>query len=491
LRGLRMVSGVLSELEPRIVWSIFEEITKIPRCSGKEQKLQEWIRKWAEENGIAFKQDEVGNILLTKEAAPGCEDYPTLVLQAHQDMVCEKTLESPHNFETDPIPVKIEGDRVTADGTTLGADDGIGIAIALATLIDPTLKRHGKLEVLLTVSEETGLVGAIKMKKGFFTGKRMINLDSEELGVIIVGSAGGGGTRYTIPVEFEEVEGWKGVKLEISGLLGGHSGVDIHLPRLNANKLLGEGLKAVKEEVPLRIMHIEGGTRGNAIARSAYCDFLIPEEKAGKAMEILEKWRAEVEEKHRSVERGMKIEFSEIPAGKAISEEKTASIIGIITEVHQGPVSWSKEIEGLVETSNNLGIVRTEEDKVVISASSRSSDMKELAEFRAKLKAIGEKYGAKVDQSPAYPGWKADVKSPFLKLVARNYEKVMGKKPKITAIHAGLECGFLSRFDPELKIVSIGPTVKYPHSPQEFVYIDSVGVLWKVVRAVVEEIGSE
>ncbi|MCD6264198.1 M20/M25/M40 family metallo-hydrolase, partial [Candidatus Bathyarchaeota archaeon] len=304
-------------------------------------------------------------------------------------------------------------------------------------------------------------------------------------------SAGGGGTRYTIPVEFEEVEGWKGVKLEISGLLGGHSGVDIHLPRLNANKLLGEGLKAVKEEVPLRIMHIEGGTRGNAIARSAYCDFLIPEKKAGKAMEILEEWRKQVEEKHRSVERGMKIEFSEIPAGKAISEEKTASIIGIITEVHQGPVSWSKEIEGLVETSNNLGIVRTEEDKVVISASSRSSDMKELAEFRAKLKAIGEKYGAKVDQSPAYPGWKADVKSPFLKLVARNYEKVMGKKPKITAIHAGLECGFLSRFDPELKIVSIGPTVKYPHSPQEFVYIDSVGVLWKVVRAVVEEIGSE
>ena len=486
-----MVNKVLSELEPKIVWGLFEEITKIPRCSRKEEKIQKWIKKWAEENGVSFKQDGVGNILLTREAAPGCEDFPTLILQGHQDMVCEKTAESPHDFDTDPIPVKVERDIATAEGTTLGADNGIGVAMAMAILIDPSLKRHGKIEVLLTVEEETGLIGAIKMQKGFFTGKRMINLDSEEQGVIIIGSAGGGGTRYTLPVEFEETKGWEGIKIEISGLLGGHSGVDIHLPRVNANKLLGEGLKVVKEEVPLRIMYIEGGTRGNAIARSAYCDYLVPEDKAEKAMEILEKWKAQTEKEKKSIEKEMKIKFSKIPEGKSFSEEKTASVIGIITEVHQGPFSWSKDIEGLVQTSNNLGIVRTEEDKVLIPISSRSSDMEDLAKNQAVLKALGEKYGAEITQRPGYPGWKADVESPFLKFVARIYEKVLGKKPTITAIHAGLECGFLSRFDPDLKIVSIGPTIKYPHSPQEFVYIDSVGILWKIVKAVAEEMGKE
>ena len=480
----------LSELEPEIVWSLFEEITKIPRCSGKEQKIQNWLEKWAEENGISFKRDEVGNILLTREAAPGCEGFPTLILQAHQDMVCEKTVGSPHNFDTDPIPVKLEGNIVTADATSLGADNGIGMAIALALLIDPDLKKHGKIEVLLTVEEETGLTGVIKMQKGFFTGKRMINLDGEELGVIIISSAGGGGTQNNIPVEFEEVEGWRGIKLEISGLLGGHSGVDIHLPRVNANKLLGGGLKAVKEEIPIRIMHIEGGTRMNAIARSAYCDFSVPEDEAERAMENLEKWKAQKEKEKRSIEKEMKIKLSEIPSGKSFSEENTASVIGIITEVYQGPVSWSKDIEGLVQTSNNLGIVRTEKDRVTVSVSSRSSDMEELAKDKATLKALGEKYGAEVVQPPGYPGWKADLESSFLKSVARVYEKVLDKKPKITAIHAGLECGFLSRFDPELEIVSIGPTIKYPHSPQEFVYIDSVGVVWKVVKAVAEELGS-
>ena len=480
------MSKVLGELGPKNVWGIFEEITKIPRCSRNEQRIQSWIKEWSKEKGISFKQDEVGNILLTRKAAPRCEDLPTLVLQGHQDMVCEKTVRSPHNFETDPIPVKVERDIVTADGTTLGADNGIGISIAMALLSDSSLKGNGKIEALLTVEEETGLTGAIKMQKGFFTGKRMINLDSEDSGIIIVGSAGGGGTRYTLPVKFEEVKGWKGIKIEVSGLLGGHSGVDIHLPRINANKLIGEGLKVVKEDVPIRIMKIEGGTRGNAIPRSAYCDFLVPEGSAEKAMNILETWESQVD---RSIEKEMKINFSEVPVGKSFSEEETDSVIGIIKEVHQGPFSWSKDIEGLVQTSNNLGIVRTEEDKVLIPISSRSSDMGDLAQDQEILKKLGEKYGAEVTQGPGYPGWKADVKSPFLKLVARVYEKALGKKPKITAVHAGLECGFLSRFDPELKIVSIGPTIKNPHSPQELVYIDSVGEVWKVVKAVAEELG--
>lgn len=479
---------VLGDLEPKNVWGIFEEITRIPRCSGKEQKIQSWIKKWSKGKGIDFKQDEVGNILLTRGAAQGYEDLPPLTLQGHQDMVCEKTDESPHNFDTDPIPIKVKGGTVTADGTSLGADNGIGVAIGMALLADPALKRHGKIEVLLTVEEETGLVGTINMKEGFFTGKRMINLDSEESGIIIIGSAGGGGTQYTIPVKLEEAGGWKGIKLKITGLFGGHSGVDIHLPRMSANKLLAEGLKAVREDAPLRIMHIEGGTRPNAITRSAYCDFIVPEGKASKAMEVLKSWDKHID---RSVEKGLKIKVSEIPSGKAFSAEGSASVIGVLTEVHHGPFSWSKDIEGLVQTSNNLAIVKTEEDKVTISISSRSSVAQDLAKDRAILKKVGEKYGAEVVQPPGYPGWEADVKSPFLHLVARIYERVLGKKPKITAIHAGLECGFLSRFDPELKTVSVGPTIKYPHSPQEFVYIDSVNEVWQVVRGIAEELGNE
>jgi dipeptidase D len=482
------MGGVLAGLEPEIVWGIFEEITRIPRCSGKEQRIQEWIRGWAGENGISFRQDGVGNILLTREAAPGCEGCPTLTLQGHQDMVCEKTLESPHDFERDPIPVVVEGGVVKADGTSLGADNGIGMAIAMALLIDPALEGHGRIEALLTVEEETGLTGAIKMRSGFFTGRRMINLDSEELGVIIIGSAGGGGTRYTIPVGFSVAEGWEGVRLEVSGLLGGHSGVDIHLPRLNANKLVGEGLKRVKHEMPLRITHIEGGTRGNAIARSANCDFLVPEGGAARAIEILGEWGDKID---RSVEKDLKITCSKVRADRAFSEEASASVVGVISEVRQGPFSWSEDIEGLVQTSNNLGIVRTEEDKVSIPISSRSSDADDLEKNRAILRAIGERYGAGVEQRPGYPGWKADPESPFLDLVVRSYESVIGARPKITAIHAGLECGFLSRFDPELKIVSLGPDLRHPHSPLEEVNIESVGVLWEVVKTVARDLVKE
>jgi dipeptidase D len=478
----------ISELEPRAVWKIFYEITKIPRCSGKEQRLQEWIKNWAEENGLGFKQDEVGNILLTREASTGYENLPVLTLQGHQDMVCEKDADSPHDFDKDPIPVKIESGVVGAKGTSLGADNGIGMAIGMALLNDRNLKKHGKLEALLTVEEETGLTGAVKMQKGFFSGKRMINLDSEELGIIIVGSAGGGGTQYTISVTPKAAEGSTGLRLEVDGLLGGHSGVDIHLPRLNANKLIGEGLKEVMSKVPVRIMRIEGGTRGNAIPRSAYCEFLVPATKLGTAKKILEGWQANLD---RSVEKDLKVKVSEVPVGKASTEGQTKSIVGVINEVQQGPFSWSKEIEGLVQTSNNIGIVRTEEGKVVIPISSRSSDADDLEKNRAILKALGEKYGAEVAQGPGYPGWKADVKSPFLDLVSRIYQKVMGKRPKVTAIHAGLECGFLSRFDKDLKIVSIGPTIHHPHSPQEKVEIESVGVLWNVVRVIAEELENE
>lgn len=480
----------LGSLEPMAVWSIFEEITRIPRCSGKEQNVQCWLKKWAEENHVKFKKDEVGNVLLIREASSGCGCYLGLVLQTHQDMVCEKDEGSSHNFDTDPIPVKVEKDIVRADRTSLGADNGIGMAISMALLIDPTLKRHGRVEALMTVEEETGLKGAMKMKQGFFTSKNMINLDSEEEGVIIIGSAGGGGTQYTVSVSQEPMEGWSGMRVKVDGLLGGHSGVDIHLPRANANKLLGDFLYALIKETPLRISNIEGGTRGNAIPRSATCVFAVPKKNASMAKAVIDKWSKKAKRDF-PVEESMIFSLTDAQVEKAISEEKTASIVGILKEVKQGPFSWSKNIKGLVETSNNLGIVKTEEGAIKISVSSRSSEAEDMAKDRKILNEIAVKYGAIVVQPPGGTGWKADVTSPWLHFVASIYEQVLSKKPVVTAIHAGLECAQFINLEPGLRVVSIGSTIKNPHSPQEIVYIDSVKMVYSVVKAVAEKMGND
>jgi dipeptidase D len=485
-----MAANKLGSLEPKAVWSIFEEITRIPRCSGKEQKLQNWIKKWSEENNIQFKKDEAGNVLLTLEASPGCRDIPGLVLQTHQDMVCEKDEGSPHNFDTDPIPVKVEKGFVGAERTSLGADNGVGMAISMALLIDPTLKMHGKVEVLMTVEEETGNKGAMNVKKGFFTGKNMINLDSEDEGMIIIGSAGGYGTTYTVSVSQEPVEKWSGLMIKIDGLLGGHSGVDIHLPRANANKLLGDFLYSLSKETPLRITNIEGGTRVNAIPRSATCSFAVPKKNILKAKAVLDKWSQKARSNY-PVEEDMVFDLTEVPVDKAVSEEKTVAIIGILNEVQQGPFSWSKSISGLVETSNNLSIVKTEEGVVKFSISSRSSDDEDIARDRKILNEIGVKYSADVAQPPGRSGWKADVQSPWLRFIASTYEQVLGRKPIVTAIHGGLECAQFVSLEPKLNVVSIGPTIKSPHSPHELVNIDSVKTVWSTVKAVVEKMGKE
>lgn len=478
----------IGDLEPKIVWQIFDKITTIPRCSKKEEKIQSWLKGWADENNVPFKQDQVGNILLVRDPAPGCEGYPTITLQGHMDMVCEKDSSSSHNFDTDPIPTKIQGDVVTAVGTTLGADNGIGMALSMALLIDPSIKKHGRIETLLTVDEETGLTGARMLQKDFFAGKRLINMDSEELGVIIIGSAGGGGTQYQVPITLEETKGWKTFKLEVDGLLGGHSGVDIHLPRLNANKLLGEGLKAVIGAVPLRISHIEGGTRGNAIPRSAYCEFQVPEKHVKKAREALTTWDKGLD---RSVEKELKTSVTEVPQRKSFSEASSKSVVGIITEVPQGPFSWSEEIEGLVQTSNNMGIVRTEGGNVRIEVSSRTSDKDDFSKNQSILKAIGEKYGVNATQREGGTGWKPNRGSPFLKLVERCYDEVLKSKSTVTAIHAGLECGVLIGLNPEIQAVSIGASIMHPHSPNEQVNIASVGIVWNVLKSIAQNVDKE
>ena len=482
------MSDVLRGLQPRIVWEIFESISAIPRCSKKEERVKEFLEAWAGENGVGFRNDEVGNVILIREAAPGCEEHPTLMMQGHQDMVCEKDPDSPHDFDVDPIPLKVEGDNVSAEGTTLGADNGIGMAIAMALLVDPDLGRHGRLEAVFTVDEESGFTGIRNMSPDFFSGKRMINLDSEELGVIIISSAGGGGTQYTIPFSREPPGGWEALKVEVGGLLGGHSGVDIHLPRLNSNILLAKGLRTVMERIPLKLIHIEGGTRGNAIPRSAYAEILVPKGKEAEAVKIVEEWGAGLD---RSVEKGLEVNVTASTPKASASREATSKAVNLVSEVPQGVYSWSTEYDELVQTSNNLGILRTEEDKFSIPLNSRTCDAEDFEGNQAMLRELGDRHGVEYTQRAGGAGWKADPDSPFLKLVERSYAEIHGEEPKVTGIHGGLECGVFKMLDPELQIVSIGPSIHSPHSPGEYLEASTVGVLWEVVRVVARRMDEE
>ena len=478
-----MEKKVLDGLEPKIVWSIFEDILGIPRPSKKEGKIRRWVKEWAKNHSILFKEDDTGNILLTKKATLGCEDYPTLVLQAHMDMVCQKNPDIEIDFDKDPLAVKIVDDYVTAEGTTLGADNGIGMAYSMAALLS---KDHGPLEVVFTVDEETGLTGAFGMKKGFFSGKYLLNLDSEEIGEITISSAGGGDTHYILPATREEKKEWGAIRVSINDLKGGHSGIDIHLPRLNAIKVAIKGILDLKNKVDLLIGSINGGSVHNAIPREAVCDILVLKNKRNEAITILEEWKMKTLDKEKKNEPRMRIAISKIDETKTLTKEQTDSLLNLLYEVPHGPISFSKEIEGLVQTSNNLAIVKNSKNKIDIFLSSRSSVNEELEELRKKLKMLGEKYNADVKQGNAYPGWKPDPSSPFLALVKSSYEDVLKKDISIKAIHAGLECGLFSSLNPELQIASIGPKIKNVHTPNELVYIKSVEIVWDVIRKIIK-----
>lgn len=479
------MASILEGLEPIPVWEIFEEISRIPRCSKNEAKLQDWIEEWAKEHGIAFKKDDVGNVLLTREASIGGRSFPTLLLQAHQDMVCEKTPESGHNFSTDPIPIEVKGGKIEAHNTSLGADNGVGMALAMALLIEESFSENGKLEALFTVDEEAGFTGVRNLKADFFEGKKMINLDSEETGVVIVSSAGGGGTTYTVPFRPRDQGRMEGLKVEVGGLLGGHSGVDIHLPRYNANKLLSEGLLVLHKELPIRVVNFVGGTRGNAIPRNARADILVQRGKVEKSIETLKDWEKGLD---KSDEKGLKVTVNPTKAKPGAPIYETEKLLKLVSKIPFGPKSWSKEFENLVQTSNNNGIIKTEEGAFIVSVYSRTSDSTDFYDNQRILTELGAEIGVKTEQREGGSGWKADPDSPLIKVVTDVYTSVLGKPPVVTGIHGGLECGVIAGLKKGMDIVSLGPTIRYPHSPSENVNIQSVEVLWKVLVGVVPEL---
>lgn len=472
---------ILEGLEPQPVWDIFEEISRIPRCSKNEARLQSWIESWANENGIGFKKDKVGNVLLTRTAA--LSSVPSLLLQAHQDMVCEKTPKSNHSFKNDPIPLVVSGNRVHAHQTSLGADNGIGMALAMALLVDETLTGNGKIEALFTVDEEAGFTGVRNLKGDFFESKYMINLDSEETGVIIISSAGGGGTTYTIPYRSKDRSGRTALRVEVGGLLGGHSGVDIHLPRYNANKLLAEGLVRLHSEYPIRLIEFQGGTRGNAIPRNAFAEVLVSSENVDKAIDLLKAWGKGI---NRSDEKDLSIKIIQVSPKPTAPIHETEKMIKLVSKIPFGPKSWSPDFDGLVQTSNNNGIVKTERNQFTVSVYSRTSDYKDFYDNQRILYELGERMKVKTEQRDGGTGWKSDRDSPLLKIVKESYMVVLNKSPKVTGIHGGLECGVIAGLKPGMDIVSVGPTIKSPHSPSEYVEVGGVSVLWELLKGIIK-----
>ncbi len=473
----------LNKLEPAAVWHFFEEICTVPRPSKKEEKIIEYLFAFAGKNNLPVKRDEIGNVLITKPASPGMENVRTLVLQSHLDMVCEKNAGTVHDFDTDPIRPYIDGDWVTAEGTTLGADCGIGISAQLALLASDDLK-HGPLECLFTVDEETGLTGAKALKPGFFSGKTLINLDSEDEGQLFIGCAGGIDTVATLRFQPQPVpEGFLPLKLSVTGLLGGHSGDDIHKGRGNAIKILNRFLWHLSNEMNIEISGFQGGNLRNAIAREAFAHILVPFEKREQATVAFNIFRAEIENELAFTEPRMKFSLESAEQPGFIMDPKTKdNLLNELYACPHGILAMSFRMPGMVETSTNLASVKFVDDNVIEITTSQRSDLESGKNDAASMvEAVFKMAGAEVKHGEGYPGWAPDPSSEILQVVKTSYNALFHSDPVVRSIHAGLECGlFLQKF-PGLDMISFGPTIKEVHSPDEKIEISSVQKFWALL----------
>ena len=445
------------------VLEIFKEITRIPRESGHEEPITAWLLEWAKSHGLEAKRDAIGNVCITRPAAPGKENVPTLVLQAHQDMVCEKLAGSQHDFLKDPIEYVIEDGWMIAKETTLGADDGIGIAACLALLEgnDAT----GKLECIFTISEETGMDGAEAMKPGFFTGKTLINLDSEDEGQMFIGCAGGVTTEATYSFNTEPVPEYQALRLTISGGLGGHSGDDINKGRANTVMLL---LRFLYSQLgSIRLVSFEGGGKHNAIARD--CSAVIAARDPKSVIAAFAGFGEVISDEFHTTDPGLVFETAPASAEAAMNEDSTRRIVSSLYACPHGVLAMSQDIKDFVETSTNLAAVHTDlaARTVFVCTSQRSSSRPACRAAAAKVEAALALGGAKVVHLSEYPGWNPNVNSHILKVCVQSYKKLFGQEPLVLAIHAGLECGlFLEKF-PDLDMISFGPTLRGVHAPGE------------------------
>ena len=475
--------SAIQKLQPKSVWDVFARMSEVPRGSGNETAVQAMFTAWAKERGLACKQDKVGNLLITIPATKGMEKAKPVLVQGHVDMVCEKNSGTKHDFENDPIKLLKKGDWVTADGTTLGADNGIGVAMGLA-LADEKGVKHPKIECLLTVDEERGLTGAAGVEAGFFSARRMINLDSEEDEALFIGCSGGQDSILTVLNKKMALgKGLVGRKISIKGLLGGHSGLDIHKNRGNAIKLLTRCLLAAHEQVPFRLSSIDGGSMRNAIPREAEAKVAVPEASTRlfKKLVDAEAKRIIAEELVHS-DPGCVVKVATCKLTHNLGGNCTKRTLGLLDALPNGVQAMSLALEGLVETSSNVGVVETNGGKVRIVCCSRSSSGSALSGLTRRHRSLATLLADRCEiiQEGGYPGWQPNPSSLMVKKTAARYEKVFGQKPELKAIHAGLECGLLTEKYPDLDIVSFGPNITGAHSPDEQVSVSSVQKIFKL-----------
>jgi dipeptidase D len=480
----------LGKLKPAELWKHFEKILSIPHCSGNEAQLGEYLLSFAKDKGIEAEKDKNGNVVIRVPATAGHEKAPTVVLQGHMDMVGEKNSDVDHDFSADPIKASIEGDWLTAQGTTLGADNGIGLAAALAMVEAPDVV-HGPLEILATVDEEVGLTGAGKLEAGFLKGKTMLNLDSEELGAVYIGCAGGGDSTTTLPVSMIDTPaGTKPYTLKVTGLRGGHSGIDIIEQRGNAIKILARLLAKATGGQPCHLAGINGGNKRNAIPREAFAQLMVLETAVEELSKLLEGELVKIGEElgQREKDLALTLEPSDETFTGVMDEKSQRALLHLLLALPHGVETMNYDIAGLVETSNNLATISIGEGEVVIGTSTRSSIASALQALRDRIRAVGELAGASVVEDEPYPGWKPDLDSKILTVLKDVHKREFGSEPEMKAIHAGLECGIIGEKFPGMEMVSFGPWIEHPHSPEERVNIPSVESFWKLLTAVLKEL---
>lgn len=476
-------------LEPKVVFDCFSEINKVPRPSKKEEKIIAFLTEFGKGLGLPTKVDETGNVCISKPATPGHEHRKTVILQSHMDMVCEKNKDSDFDFEHDAIQTYVDGEWLRAKGTTLGADDGIGVAMEMAILKSNDIE-HGPLECVFTRDEETGLTGAIGMKSDFMHGDYLINLDSEDEGQIFVSCAGGVRTTARFPFPKAEVPAdYYTFSLTIKGLTGGHSGDDINKKRANANKLLVRFLVGLMDHTDLRLIDIQSGGLHNAIPREGHAICAVPMAYKEQVRVALNTFAADIEEEFSVTEKTLQFLLESCASHKeAMQTEAMRKMLLSLHAVHNGVYAISQDMPNLVETSSNLASIRLEQDQVVVTTSQRSSIGSACQNMASIIRAAFQLGGAQVVTNDGYPGWKLNPNSEIVKITKESYERLFGKEPKVLAIHAGLECGLFSEKYPHLDMVSFGPTLRGVHSPDERLLIPTVDLVWRHLLDVLKHV---
>ncbi len=484
-----MSADPFAGLQPETMWKHFSAITKIARPSGQEEAVKAYVLQWAQSLGFEVKHDEIGNLCVHVPASPGKEASPVVVIQGHLDMVCERDSDSPNDAEQGKIEVVLEDGWIKAVGTTLGADNAIGVVAGMAAAEDKDVV-HGPLDLLMTIDEETGMTGAIELDPSIVRGRVMLNLDSEEDGTLYAGCAGGCDTKMALQMDPQDLPAdHVAFRVAISGLKGGHSGLDINTNRLNSIRAMARVLQQAASATGLLLYSIEGGSKRNAIPRESVAVVCVPKSEVPGLRTAAETARDALLLQYAGLDDGLEIKFEEVDApAKTFSRIDTSRALRLLRGIPSGVIAMSQELPGLVETSTNLGVVTTEADTIHTISCSRSSVAPALRDVLDTLGSVGTLAGANVVEHGGYPGWKPDMESHVLHLTLRAAERLFGKTPDVTAIHAGLECGLLGERIPGMDMVSFGPDIRSAHAPGERVNVETVGNFWALLKELLKDL---